>query len=41
MCLHDLYKTPFNYPHYITAYPNPPQQRQAATASSMGNGLLA
>ena len=41
MCLHDLYKTPFNYPHYITAYPNPPQQLQAATASSMGNGLLA
>lgn len=41
MCLHDLYKTPFNYPHYITAYPNPPQQLKAATASSMSNGLFA
>ena len=41
MCLHDLYKTPFNYPHYITAYPNPPQQRQAAAAGNRDNGLLA
>ena len=41
MYSYDLYKTLFNYPHHITAYPNPPQQLQAATASSMGNSLLA
>ena len=41
MCLHDLYKTPFNYPHYITAYPNPPQQLKAAAAGNRDKWLLA
>lgn len=41
MYLYDLYKTPFNYPHYITACPNPPQQLKAATAGNRDNWLLA
>lgn len=36
-----LYKTRFGYPDYFTTQNNPPQQLQAATASSVVNGLLA